>query len=370
MSQSISNKANVSQDDSGDFLVQVSEIKISMVRMSIFNFIGFFVCISMGIFMLFTILLYLDLRKDFSGNLIMFFLWSLLFLYGFNKIRKGIRYKKYIEIIEYSEEKSIKRIAEAIPIKYEAALKDLDKMIKSKILNGFKITDIQVSNDSGYTAMPKEENTKELCSMPNKNSSIVEYSDYLVQNGRVEENLRSIKLKYYAGLFLLYTFGTLLLLMIFLSILDGVIADIIISSVISVPFILLGRHIANKNSRYIRYIRLITDKGERSINKLAEAIPISYEKALSDIFYILTNGALSGFDVVEKSMTRDSNGSIAVTSSAEPQKNQQSKDTVAAPKSSPKESVVICCGCGAKNVVKADEVGICEYCEGPISYKE
>ncbi len=189
-----------------------------------------------------------------------------------------------------------------------------------------------------------------------KASNIVEYRDYLVQIGRVEVSLTNNKLSNFASKFWTIASVVVMIMTIVNSFQHGGgWREIIVVAVFTSPLFFIGKSLVDRNNRQKKYLELILDKGERSIKKLSEAIPISYDKALKDILKMINEGVLSGFDIVE---------------SSDPQKTEQSKDTAKAPKSSSKESVVICCGCGAKNVVEADEVGVCEFCEGPISLQK
>ncbi|MCL2078935.1 MAG: hypothetical protein FWH17_03725 [Oscillospiraceae bacterium] len=102
------------------------------------------------------------------------YLWALSLIGGgvwtFFKARKmkidGERYKKYISIVINQSQTSIDNIASAVGIPYDAAVKDLQKMIDTGYFTGAYIDVTQREIVLAKTVQVKESTSKEADSLP------------------------------------------------------------------------------------------------------------------------------------------------------------------------------------------------------------
>lgn len=137
---------------------------------------------------------------------------------------------------------------------------------------------------------------------------------------------------------------------------SGNISKIIFFLLSGIGLIWIGKKIKNNIDKSEKYISIIANKGILDIDRIAAAIPTSYENAIKDLQNIFDEGFFGGAYINE------SKRQIIM-----PQKTQQhsSNQSNMAPES-PRMHVVTCKGCGAQNSIAAGTVGDCEFCGSKI----
>ena len=130
--------------------------------------------------------------------------------------------------------------------------------------------------------------------------------------------------------------------------------------------ILIGIVTMRRMKRYNKYISMLIDNNERSLDKLANSIPIDYATAKKEIEEMIRRRFIKGAYVDEDTRTIIIYGEEAFDTEAS---IIEANIKIGSPRSeaSPRKTVVKCCGCGAKNVIESNDVGVCEYCKSPIS---
>ncbi len=129
--------------------------------------------------------------------------------------------------------------------------------------------------------------------------------------------------------------------------------------------------------RQKKYLSLIYDHKERSIDNLAKALKVNYFIATFEIEFIIMNGSLKGVyidNTARRLVVYDEEGAvdenIAVIDKVQENNTSQEnssrqEDNTRTP---PRKVVVKCSDCGASNVIEVDEIGECEYCDSHITY--
>ena len=117
-----------------------------------------------------------------------------------------------------------------------------------------------------------------------------------------------------------------------------------------------------KAEQYRKYLNVIVNSGERSIDNIASAMSVTYEAARSDIQAMIDDGFLKGACIHEgkREVVLRQDAPIAQPVYA----TQSSTAVETAP---PQIKTVRCSGCGANNVVTDGCVTECEYCGTPLS---
>ncbi|SCY91260.1 DUF4381 domain-containing protein [Alkaliphilus peptidifermentans] len=123
--------------------------------------------------------------------------------------------------------------------------------------------------------------------------------------------------------------------------------------------IFLGRRTKQNAERFKKYISIIVNHEETSINNIAAAIPTSYEVAKKDIQKMINRGYFSGAYINEtlKEIILPKEQDI------------YNMDTNVKVDSNPNLEMVAvrCKGCGANNKIRKGSVDECQYCGSPIN---
>jgi len=114
---------------------------------------------------------------------------------------------------------------------------------------------------------------------------------------------------------------------------------------------LIARKMKANSERYKKYISIVVNQSQTSIDNIASAVGIAYETALKDLQKMIDAGYFMGayIDVTQRE--------IILAKTAQP---QESVSPVSHPAQT-QERIVGCKSCGANNRV-AGQLGECEYC--------
>ena len=116
-----------------------------------------------------------------------------------------------------------------------------------------------------------------------------------------------------------------------------------------------SRKMKATGDRYKKYISMIVNQSQTSIDNIASATGVSYEVAVKDLQKMIDSAYFTGayIDVGNREII------LAQTQIPEPQKITEFQTAM------PQERVVSCNGCGANNRVTGN-VGQCDYCGSPL----
>jgi hypothetical protein len=105
--------------------------------------------------------------------------------------------------------------------------------------------------------------------------------------------------------------------------------------------------------RYKKYIVMIVNQSQTSIDNLASAVGVSYDEAVKDLQKMIDMGYFTGayIDVSQREIIL-----------ARPTQQQANNAAVA----SEQVKLVSCRSCGANNRSYSGQIGECEYCGSPI----
>jgi len=115
----------------------------------------------------------------------------------------------------------------------------------------------------------------------------------------------------------------------------------------------ISRRTKATGERYKKYIALVVNQSQTSIDNIASAVGVSYEVAIADLQKMIAMGYFRGAQI---DFARRSIGLPVMQVHGAPQ----------GPAAFVEDRVVVCPGCGANNKVTA-RVSECEYCGSPIS---
>lgn len=119
-----------------------------------------------------------------------------------------------------------------------------------------------------------------------------------------------------------------------------------------------------KNSEKLKkYISIVINNNQTSIDNIAAAIPIDYEQAKNDLQKMIDNGYFQGayIDTANREIvlpTNENSQPMNISEDTAPRENENM--------SQPGFKVVICKNCGANNKVIEGTVCECEYCGSPL----
>ena len=113
---------------------------------------------------------------------------------------------------------------------------------------------------------------------------------------------------------------------------------------------------------YRKYIDIVVNCGEKSIDNIAGAVGLQYDIVTKDLQNMINIGYL------KNAYIHQANREILIGQVAQPQVhqiNQQINQQILKP-IQPK--AVRCSGCGANNIVSTSGICECEYCGTPLTY--
>ena len=113
-----------------------------------------------------------------------------------------------------------------------------------------------------------------------------------------------------------------------------------------------------KAAQYKKYLNVIVNAGERSIDNIAGALSVPYDDAHRDIKAMIDDGFLHGAYIHE--------GNRAVVLSQDILAQQAVYVSPGQGVAPPQPRTVRCSGCGANNVVTGGKITECEYCATPL----
>lgn len=120
-----------------------------------------------------------------------------------------------------------------------------------------------------------------------------------------------------------------------------------------------SKTLVDKAERNRKYIDLIVNQHEGSIDNIAGVCNIAYDKCIKELKYLQTVGVLSNVSI-------DEAGRMVNLIQTQPviERNQ----SILSPFATPAEEVTCTCpGCGAKVAVVKGTSVTCEYCDSPIT---
>ena len=112
---------------------------------------------------------------------------------------------------------------------------------------------------------------------------------------------------------------------------------------------IISRRMKKNAEKYRKYISIVINQGQSSIDEIAYAMGVSYEIAMQDLQKMIDAGYFSNAYI--------NSGRREIVLARQVLVNQ----TVVSPAQNRKK-VVVCSGCGANNTVIEGQVGECEYC--------
>lgn len=118
---------------------------------------------------------------------------------------------------------------------------------------------------------------------------------------------------------------------------------------------LFARKTKSKGDLYKKYIDLIVNQNQTSIDYIASVTDVSYEAASKDLQKMINSGYFTGAYIEENQRK------IVLSSVAPP----QAPESYAPSYVQSHERVVTCGSCGANNRVTG-QIGECEYCGSPL----
>lgn len=123
--------------------------------------------------------------------------------------------------------------------------------------------------------------------------------------------------------------------------------------------IFLGREVKKSAEKFKKYIAIIVNNEETSIDNIAAAIPTSYEVAKKDLQKMINRGYFAGAYINETSKE-------IILPKEQKAYNIDTSEKVNL-NTSLEMIVVTCKGCGANNKIAKGNVDKCQYCGSPIS---
>ena len=120
-----------------------------------------------------------------------------------------------------------------------------------------------------------------------------------------------------------------------------------------------SKTLTDKAARNRRYIDLIVNQKEGSIDNIAAVCNIPYDTAVKELKYLQTVGVLSNISIDEVNRT---------ISLVQPEPSFINNAMNAFTQAGPQEEVTCTCpGCGAKVLLVRGSSAQCEYCDSPIT---
>jgi hypothetical protein len=121
--------------------------------------------------------------------------------------------------------------------------------------------------------------------------------------------------------------------------------------------ILKARNTKKQAAKYRKYIDVVVNGGENSIDNIAGAVGLQYEDAIKDLQFMMNIGYLKDAYIHQE------NREIILHQVVQSQIQQTNQPMPA----SIQQKAVRCPGCGANNIVSTNGICECEYCGTPLT---
>lgn len=131
---------------------------------------------------------------------------------------------------------------------------------------------------------------------------------------------------------------------------------IIFFMVAGIALIILGKSTTKKSEKNKKYISIIINEKQTSIDNIAVQIPTSYEEAYKDISNMINKGYLGQAYINDKEREV-----MFLKETLYNEENTQNQENV-----SIKTKSVICKNCGAQNKIIIGKASNCEYCDSQL----
>ena len=120
----------------------------------------------------------------------------------------------------------------------------------------------------------------------------------------------------------------------------------------------IAKRIKNTGERYRKYIALIVNQAQYSINAIALAVGVEYRIAEKDLQKMIDTGYFTGafIDMFQKTIVLAQPAWVQSAQSGIPHSNMGA------------EIVVSCKSCGAINRARVGQIADCEYCDSPLRF--
>ena len=106
--------------------------------------------------------------------------------------------------------------------------------------------------------------------------------------------------------------------------------------------------------KYKKYINIIVNHNEKSIDNIAAAVGVTYDTAIKDLKKMIDIGYLGG------AFINQGNREIIL------KRHEPIAQAFVGGHAAPQMTTVSCSGCGANNVVTVGVITACEYCGSPV----
>lgn len=133
-----------------------------------------------------------------------------------------------------------------------------------------------------------------------------------------------------------------------------------------VALIICAERFKIKSERNRRYIELIVNQGETSLDKIASMCNVQYDVAVKEINYLISMRVLKNARLDNMMRTIEIAKVVSTVINSNNVINQGSPSMSA----SPRQVVNVTCtckGCGAKMVLPKGTTALCEYCDNPVN---
>lgn len=117
---------------------------------------------------------------------------------------------------------------------------------------------------------------------------------------------------------------------------------------------MIARRMKSDGEKYKKYISIVVNQSQTSIDNIASMVGVSYETAVSDLTKMIDSGYFVGAYINES--TREIVMAAAV----------QQPEVLAQSNTQTLYKVATCNSCGANNSVVVGRVAECEYCGSPV----
>jgi hypothetical protein len=144
---------------------------------------------------------------------------------------------------------------------------------------------------------------------------------------------------------------------------EGVVAYVIFCLVIialGVLLIIHGKKTKDRIRRFRKYIAIIVNQNETSIDQIANMVQMPVNFVLKDIEFMISKRYFVNAYIDQNTNSISFQGRAASAAGNQAHEN---------PLPDSEMQVVLCKSCGAQNEIAKGSVGECEYCGSPLSSK-
>ncbi len=137
----------------------------------------------------------------------------------------------------------------------------------------------------------------------------------------------------------------------------------LIFAVGGILLILKARKTKKQAAKYRKYIDVVVNGGEKSVDNIAGAVGLQYEVVIKDLQDMIDIGYL------KNAYIHQADREILLKQYAESQIQQTYQQTNQQFSNPIQPKAVRCPGCGANNIISSNEICECEYCGTPLTLK-